>query len=94
MHYETEVAMESKPPPATIELQRLGEVVESLDGRVDFLARRLEMVLEPEGPEVSPNGNAPAERPSSPLVNEMRHLAARLHRIEGRLAGLSARLQV
>lgn len=91
---ETKAATE-KPSPALIELQRLGEVTESLDNRVEMLARRLEMVLEPDSPEVSPSGNPPdMPRPAAPLVNEMRHLAVRLHRIEGRLADLYGRIQV
>lgn len=92
---ETKAAVDTTPP-AIIELKRLSEVIEALDQRVDMLTHRLEMVLEPDGPETpGPNGVRPDDaRASAPVVHELRHLAARLHHIESRVANLSARIQV
>lgn len=78
------------------ELRRLAGVIESLEQRSEMLARLLEPVLEPDHPRPSGNGSmVEADRvESSPMVNEMRHHTARLHRLEAHLANLSARLTV
>lgn len=94
--YDDTMVEKQRSSQAVAELHRLSDVVESLEQRGEMLAKLLEAALEPDHPRPSGNGSmVEADRvESSPLVNEMRHITARLQRLEAHLANLSARLTV
>lgn len=93
--YEEDMKAAERPRLAIELLAKVGTLASDIYDRVSDLERRLENVLEPDQPAPGVNGQDRSETGmQSPLVNELGHVTLTLNRVEARLAGIAARLQI